>query len=270
MSVGIFWVSLPLWLCLWEEKLLTTENIPLFRLWPKTEHNSQYPPGPNGVEGHFFPSLKSDYFFLIFNNIAPHFLDHFQILVFCWKFFQPSLSVTGHAKISHTHTNTHTLHSLLPAVCLLLRTEHKTNFYKEEIFVFCSLLYTQHLEMCPRQNAEWMNGQARASWPISYSTTWSCIFHLHHRFFQRPLTHSWCQRIPTSIPETWKASQTIKPHACPRPLFKCGCGPIQLIWLLLTSVASSPLPFLLPLSRPPRIYCDGSLISNPHSLELKG
>lgn len=91
--------------------------------------------------------------------------------------------------------------------------------------MFCSLLYPQHLEMCPKQNAEWMNGQARASWPISYSITRSCIFHSHHRFFKGlPLTHSWCQMIPTSIPETWKASQTIKPHTCPHPLFKCGCG----------------------------------------------
>ena len=257
-------------------KTVTTDNTPLFCLWPKTEHNSQYPLGPNGVEGHFFPSLKSDYFFLIFNNNCPSLPGSFSnpsLLLKILSTFSQWLATLS--KISHTHTHTHTLHSLLPAVCLLLRTEHKTNFYKEEIFVFCSLLYPQHLEMCPRQKAEWMKGQARASWPISYSTTWFCIFHLHHRFFKglSPIPDAKWSPHQFQKPEKplKQSSPTPARILCfPHPLFKCGCGPIQLIWLLLTSVASSPLPFLLPWSRPPRIYCDGSLISNPHSLELKG
>lgn len=247
-------------------KTVTTDST-LFRLWPKTEHNSQYPLGPSGVEGHFLLSLKSDHFCLIFNNNCPSLSGSFSNPSLLLKILSTfSLSDWPLSLKFHTHTQTHTLSIVsFPLYVFSLELNTKQTifyFHKEEIFVFCSLLYPQHLEMCPKQNAEWINGQARASWPISYSTTRSCIFHSHHRFFKGlPLTHSWCQMIPTSIPEP--------------ALILClnvVVDPIQLIWLLLTSVASSPLPFLLPWSRPPRIYCNGSLISNPleHCLELKG
>ena len=139
MSVGIFWVSLPLWLCLWEEKLLTTENIPLFRLWPKTEHNSQYPPGPNGVEGHFFPSLKSDYFFLIFNNNCPSLPGSFSNPSLLLKILSTfSLSNWPRSLKFHTHTQTHTLSIvsfLLYVFSLELNT--KQTFTKKKFL--CSL-----------------------------------------------------------------------------------------------------------------------------------
>lgn len=135
--------------------------------------------------------------------------------------------------------------------------------------MFCSLLYLQHLELCPALNyllTEWMNKPGGSG--LSYSATQSCILHPYHRNSEGPspipdskLSPGQFQKLEMPFP-----IQTIKLLASPSYLFKSGAKSYQVDLTTLISVPSPPSPLLLPWFRLPSIlpgiYWNNSLISS--------
>lgn len=87
--------------------------------------------------------------------------------------------------------------------------------------LLCSLLYTQHLELCPAQNklfVEWMNKPGVPS--LSYSATQSCI--LHHTIETSKASHPFLtQNCPQVNSRNLKCHFPIKPSSPLPPPVVC-------------------------------------------------
>lgn len=129
MSVGFFWQFhfLSLWLSyLWQEKPTVRDNPPHFFLLMNPGKTEQPVVSPSGVEGPLFSSLKSHHFSLSLITIAPHLWDHFQNPSPMLKVLS-TFSLSDQPPYLTRHIHIPTVHIFHPALCFLLRTEHKTN-----------------------------------------------------------------------------------------------------------------------------------------------